>query len=124
MFKDPRDGQTYKTIHLNGLTWMAENLNYEVGEGCWIYEKRTGFLGLVVDREKVEGYGRLYTLEAAMKACPPGWRLPTYEEWRDMAKKFGGCFEDSEDGGKSVYKALIEGGSIGFSARLGGRRHY
>jgi len=113
LFTDPRDGQTYKTVELNGLVWMAENLNFDLGEGCWFYEN---------DPKNGEKYGRLYTWEAAKKACPPGWRLPTDEEWRAMAKEFGGCDDDAEDGGKAAYEALIEGGSSGFNARLGGYR--
>ncbi|MFN7120228.1 MAG: hypothetical protein ACK4TA_25790 [Saprospiraceae bacterium] len=29
-FTDHRNGQTYKTVELNGLIWMAENLNYNL----------------------------------------------------------------------------------------------
>ena len=122
-FTDPRDGQVYRTVELNGQRWMAQNLNYDVGEGCWVYEKSSVFLGLGAKIKK-EGYGRLYTWEAAKKACPPGWRLPTDEEWRALAMAHGGLW-DGEDKGdpKKAYSALLEGGSSGFAALLGGWRY-
>jgi hypothetical protein len=39
-----------------------------------------------------------------------------------MAKRYGGVREDSDDGGKVAYKALLSGGSSGFNALLGGGR--
>lgn len=108
---DTRDGQTYRTVELNGLLWMAENLNFKTPEGSWFYEDKP---------ENGEKYGRLYTWEAAKKACPPGWRLPTDEEWRGLAMAHGGVDEDASDGGKAAYEALIDGGSSGFGALLGG----
>ena len=71
LFTDPRDEQTYQTIELLGKTWLAENLNYDLGEDCWFYDN---------DPENGRKYGRLYTWEAAKKACLPGWRLPTHED--------------------------------------------
>lgn len=49
-----------------------------------------------------------------------GWRLPTNDEWRQMAKHYGGVREDSDDSGKAAYKALLIGGSSGFNALLSG----
>lgn len=116
-FTDPRDGQTYHTVELNGLRWMAQNLNYDVGEGCWFFEN---------DAKNGEKYGRLYTWEAAKKACPPGWRLPTDEEWKRLVNAQGGYYdhESSKDVGdpKKAYTALLENGSSGFAALLGGLR--
>lgn len=112
-YTDPRDGQAYRTVELNGRLWLAQNLNYDVGEGCWFYEN---------DPKNGEKYGRLYTWEAAKKACPPGWRLPADEEWRNMARQFSGADDGAYDWGKAAYKALIHGGSSGFSALLGGWR--
>lgn len=51
-----------------------------------------------------------------------GWRLPTDDEWRQMAKHYGGVNEDSDDGGKAAYKALLSGGNSGFNVLLGGGR--
>jgi len=70
-------------------------------------------------------YGRLYTWESARQACQSlgdGWRLPTDDEWRQMAKRYGGVSEDSDDKGKAAYKALLAGASSGFDALLGGGR--
>ena len=70
-------------------------------------------------------YGRLYTWQSPARACPSlgnGWRLPTDEEWRQLAKHYGGVSADSGDGGKAAYKTLLSGGSAGFDAVLGGGR--
>jgi uncharacterized protein (TIGR02145 family) len=70
-------------------------------------------------------YGRLYTWESARRGCQSlgdGWRLPTNDEWRQMAEHYGGVREDSDDSGKAAYKALLTGGSSGFNALLGGGR--
>jgi uncharacterized protein (TIGR02145 family) len=70
-------------------------------------------------------FGRLYTWESARRACESlgaGWRLPTDEEWRRLAKSYGGVSEDSEDRGKAAYKALSPGGAAGFNGLLGGGR--
>ena len=50
--------QSYRTIELDGLTWMAENLNYEVVDS-WCYENKSS---------NCNKYGRLYNWEAANKA--------------------------------------------------------
>ena len=39
-----------------------------------------------------------------------------------MAKHYGGVSQDSDDKGKSAYKALLAGGDSGFNAVLGGGR--
>jgi uncharacterized protein (TIGR02145 family) len=70
-------------------------------------------------------YGRLYPWDTARQACQllgPGWRLPTDHDWRQLAKAYGGVSADSEDRGKSAYRALMPGGASGFQAQLGGGR--
>jgi hypothetical protein len=39
-----------------------------------------------------------------------------------MAKPFGGVRDDSDDGGKAAYAALLPGGRSGFDAQFGGGR--
>ena len=105
-------GQSYTWKRMkDGKKWMTQNLNFDVGKGSLHYNK---------EPKNGAQYGRLYTWEAARKACPSGWRLPSDQEWRNMAKYYGGAENDASDGGKAAYKALMEGGSSGFSARLGG----
>ena len=97
----------------DGKQWMTENLNV-VTEGAYCY----GDAELNCRR-----YGRLYTWEAARQTCQSlgdGWRLPTDDEWRQLAKHHGGVREDSDDSGKAAYTALLSGGRSGFNALLGG----
>ena len=108
------------TIHSSrrmsdGKQWTTENLNVNT-DASYCYE----------DAElNCRRYGRLYTWESAQRGCQSlgdGWRLPTNDEWRKMAKHHGGVRDDSDDGGKAAYKALSSGGSSGFNVVLGGRR--
>ena len=104
--KDPA-GKIYKTVRLNGKVWMAENLNYNTYDGAWCYDNNI---------DNCNYYGRLYTLEAAQKACTAlgeGWRLPTIEEWNAL-----------RDSRQNAFKELKEGGSSGFGALLGGKKNY
>ena len=99
----------------DGKQWTTHNLNVNTGSS-FCYE----------DAElNCRQYGRLYTWESAQRGCRSlgdGWRLPTNDEWRKMAKHYGGVRDDSDDGGKAAYKALTSGGSSGFNAVFGGRR--
>ena len=99
----------------DGKEWTAENLDIATtGSYCYADAK--------VNCRK---YGRLYTWESARKACGglgDGWRLPTDEEWRQLANHYGGVSADAKDGGKASYRALSAGGGAGFNAVLGGGR--
>jgi uncharacterized protein (TIGR02145 family) len=83
---DNRDGQTYKTIIIGNQTWMAENLNYATPDS-WCYADSTSNCKL---------YGRLYTWDAAMKACPEDWHLPTDEEWKSLEQYIGMSVEEAD----------------------------
>jgi len=64
---------------------MAENLNYEAS-GSKCYEDRY-YPNKAANCEK---YGKLYSWETAMKACPSGWHLPSNEEWGVLTAAAGG----------------------------------
>lgn len=79
-----KDGNSYQALRMpDGNDWIAENIKTDV-PGSFCYE------GVKVNCDR---YGRLYTWEAAMNVCSdlgPGWRLPTSEDWRVLAKQYGG----------------------------------
>jgi uncharacterized protein (TIGR02145 family) len=77
---DGRDGKRYKTCVIDGKTWMAENLNYQT-DGSLCYDN---------DNSNCNKYGRLYNWTEALTVCPPGWRLPSHEDWVGLATTVGG----------------------------------
>lgn len=56
LLNDGRNGKIYKTIKMNGLNWMAQNLDYDI---------------------KV-------SLSTVDSVCPAGWRLPTRTELKQL----------------------------------------
>ena len=59
---------------------MAENLNYKTANS-YCYEDKTA---------NCQKYGRLYTWDAAMRACPEEWHLPSDLEWSVLFEAVGG----------------------------------
>ena len=99
----------------DGKQWTTNNLSVETMPS-YCYDN---------GEPNCRRYGRLYTWESARRACRflgDGWRLPTDDEWRQLAKQYGGVSEASEDKGKTAYQALLAGGRSGFNAVLGGGR--
>jgi len=115
-YTDKRDGKTYKTIKIGDQTWMAENLSFASPGNCWCYNDSDLYC---------KKYGRLYAWKEAKNACPPGWHLPTDDEWTILINNTGG--EELAGGrlkSKTGWKSPNEGAtdSIGFSALPGGYR--
>ncbi len=114
-FTDPKEEQSYNTVFLNNMIWMAENLNLTV------------FRSSCCDNSDAncDIYGRLYSFTGANNACSElgeEWRLPTDQEWWDMTLEFGGAQDLPGTEGRDAYNALLKGGSSGFEALLGGSR--
>jgi uncharacterized protein (TIGR02145 family) len=96
-FTDPRDGRVYKTVKIGEQIWMAENLAY-AAEDSKCYND---------DPANCEKYGRLYNWEAAKKACPIGWHLPSDAEWQELVDFASGDNEGDEYAGEK-FKAKKE----------------
>jgi len=110
------DGNTYVLRNMpDGRIWMTDNVSLVHSDSYCYGDSASECLR----------YGRLYTWAAAAETCRllgTGWRLPTDDEWRQLAKGYGGVRGDSEDDGQSGYTALLRGGISGFNAVLSGGR--
>jgi len=108
-YSDPRDEHSYKTVKIGEQLWMAENLAWlpyvspspdgsNTDKHYYVY----GFEGFNTDSAKATknftSYGVLYNWEAAQTACPPGWHLPTDEEWMELELFLGMNLEDMDNG--------------------------
>ena len=119
-FVDSRDSQVYKWVHMNdGKKWMTENLNFEIKKNSWCFDN---------DKENCKKYGRLYTWDAAMNACPTGWRLPSDEEWWNITSQFGKVYSSkrgntASDAGQHIFEHFTKNGDTDFSVQLGSYRY-
>ncbi len=67
---DNRDNKTYKLMQIGGKLWMSQDINYNVANSECYNEQEAN----------CNTNGRLYTYNAAQKACPLGWHIPSREE--------------------------------------------
>jgi len=105
-FTDPRDGNIYKTITFDGVTWMAENLKYKTRGGGSCYFDN--------DLNNISRYGALYEWKTAIKTCPAGWHLPSGREFQSLINHF-----DQDQ----VWEKT-ESGSVSFGIQLAGMQDY
>ncbi|MBO4435561.1 MAG: hypothetical protein J5791_01600 [Fibrobacter sp.] len=103
---DSRDSTEYKTVEIDGVRWMAYNLNYDTKDSNSVESKLP------------KNGGRFYSWDHAINVCPTGWRLPTLTEWKKMVAVFGG-----DSSAIMNLKSRSWGGvdSVGFSALPAGR---
>ena len=94
-FTDTRDNKKYRAVKIGNLTWMTQDLNFETHHhNTWCYQNHNA---------NCVKYGRLYTWDAAMKACPKGWRLPVNEDWDNLTKAVGGQRQQQQIKGGDIY---------------------
>lgn len=78
---DKRDNQKYAITRIGDQTWMADNLRYIPDSGSyWHYAH---------DSARYWQLGLLYDWETACQVCPPGWRLPSDDDWKILEREIG-----------------------------------
>ncbi|MCP4001361.1 MAG: hypothetical protein GY727_10670, partial [Gammaproteobacteria bacterium] len=134
---DPRDQQIYHTLAVAEQCWMAKNLNI----GIMIQSTN-----LPSDNNIIEKYcynndpsyclnhvGGMYlwdemmqydTLPGIQGICPPGWHLPTDDDWCYFEFQVDPTIICQDIHWRGTYggTAIKVGGSSGFNATLGGWR--
>jgi uncharacterized protein (TIGR02145 family) len=67
-------GTSYKVRSIGGAWWMIQNANKPLSS--------SGCTHRSIDRGP---YGQLYSWDCASQACPPGWSLPTDDEFSALS---------------------------------------
>ncbi|MFH2047665.1 MAG: FISUMP domain-containing protein [Pseudomonadota bacterium] len=100
-----KEVSNFETVKLGNQEWLAENLSTET-EHSWCYDN---------DSKNCEEYGRLYTWDAAIKACPEGWHLPTDKDWNDLIIYLGG---------EEIAGGTLKSSPSGLNLKLSGFRNH
>ena len=115
MMVDGRDGKLYKIASIGGMTWMAENLNYEYNDDSGETECFEN------SSDSCSKYGHLYTWNVAIDgACPSGWHLPDTTEWVTLFAAVGRNPYSMQSKGFSAWDKATD--EYGFSAVPAGCR--
>ncbi|MCR9015558.1 FISUMP domain-containing protein [Aquiflexum gelatinilyticum] len=104
---DPRDGKKYMTVKIGNQTWFRSNLRYvgnipqvtsdEAWAAIWNKGNPTGQPAWAYYENKPENEifsGKMYNWYAVANGnlCPPGWHVPTIQEWQTLIDFLGGRF--------------------------------
>lgn len=133
------DGNTYKTVTIGNQIWMAENLkttHYPDGTEIpdvtecedWQSLGANAEAFCFYENDSENQYGGYYTYEAAVKACPEGWHLPTKNEWDELEiYLYNNGFNGAEGTALKANSGWNDNGNgndnFDFSALPGGRRY-
>ncbi|MDW8848921.1 fibrobacter succinogenes major paralogous domain-containing protein [Flavobacterium sp. MMLR14_040] len=119
------DGNEYKTIKIGSQIWMAENLrvaSFANGSPITLVQNSLQWQNfhspsqaVFENKKENQKYGRIYNwfaVNASENICPLGWKIPSVEDWKTLAKNFGGL----NSGGRILQDQK------GFNAQLFGFR--
>ena len=125
------DGNTYKTVIVEGQEWMAENLKTTryndgsdipllPGEEDWYNTTEGAYCWYDGEGSPDYEYGGIYNHFAVStgKLCPSGWHVPTVIEWEELINNAGEAanlvsedwivyfFEEREGKNKTGFSAI------------------
>lgn len=117
-------GQTYHTVAIGNQCWMKENLNIGTSINIINNSANNGIIEKYCynnDAVNCTIYGGLYSYNEAMQydtiekvkgICADGWHIPDELEFETLTANYANEH--------AAYYALIDGGTSGFNALLGG----
>ncbi|MBW6534901.1 MAG: hypothetical protein K0B11_07830 [Mariniphaga sp.] len=115
---DPRDGQKYLIRNYGTATWMIQNLNYHLPGSKYYFNDSIKY---------AQEFGRLYTYNQVIDACPPGWKLPSPNDWNTLIEFCGSTNEKAIEAmvepGKRLWaesQQYIRNNSSGFTIKPSG----
>ncbi len=117
------DGNIYKTVKIANQWWMAENLkvtHYRNGDAIPNITDHIEWTGLtsgaycVYDNNtsNADSYGYLYNWYAVKNSrniAPPGWHVPSDEEWKELEMWLGMSQSEAD---RSGWRGTDEGGKL------------
>jgi len=137
------DGNVYQTVRIGNQIWMTENLRVTryyngdpiplVTDGSVWADLQTGARCSYNNNEtNADTYGYLYNWQAvndSRNIAPSGWRVPTVDDWHDLAVYLGGSLVAGgkmKETGTSHWRAPNRDATneSGFTALPGGSRTY
>lgn len=116
-FTDPRDNRVYRTIEINGLTWMADNLAYNPGvNSAWKYPAGNAAYDAA--------YGKLYqnVYVYSHNLAPEGWHMATDADWSSLISFAGSDGGQLKEKGTSSWSSpnTAATDAFGFDAKGAG----
>jgi len=102
---DKRDGNVYRIITFNGISWMAENLKFRTQSGASFLDN---------DVNNISRYGVLYDWKTATEVCPAGWHLPSGADFQTLSN----FLEQRDSWGK------VRNDPNSFNIQMGGMKDY
>lgn len=117
------DGNDYQTVIIGDQEWMTENLKvirYNDGSPIpnvtdvteWHNCNTPAYVWYDNDISHKDIYGALYNgyvLENSDKLCPPGWRVASDDDWKEL-EMYMGMTREQADG--TVWRGTNEGGKL------------
>lgn len=105
---DRRDSIEYNTIIFDSICWFVENLRYlpevvgpsdesTIAPRFYVYDYEGVDVNEAKQTENYQKYGALYNWNAAMKACPSNWDVPSDDYWKELEVKYGMSYADAND---------------------------